>query len=97
LCALGYEGVDASANGMHPGVVSLKHYLKYSGVAMQSLELIDKDMFYISGLSSAGSSCAVNWSCTFSGSSNTLSVTPVIVAKMSKVLHIKPGRAIQIE
>jgi hypothetical protein len=97
LCALGYEGVDASANGMHPGVVSLKHYLKYYGVAMQSLELIDKDQFYISGLSSAGSSCAVNWAATFSGASNTLSVTPVIVAKMSKVLHIKPGRQIMIE
>jgi hypothetical protein len=64
---------------------------------MQSLELIDKDQFYISGLSSAGSSCAVNWAATFSGASNTLSVTPVIVAKMSKVLHIKPGRQIMVE
>ena len=97
LCALGYEGVDASANGLHPSIVSLLHYYKYFGVCMQSLELIDKDQFYISGLSSAGSSCAVNWSATFSGTSNTLNVTPVIVAKMSKVLHIKPGRQIMVE
>jgi hypothetical protein len=97
LCALGYEGVDASANGFHPCIVSLLHYFKYYGIVMQSLELIDKDQFYISGLSSAGSSCAVNWVANFSGSSNTLSVTPVIVAKMSKVLHIKSGRAISIE
>jgi len=97
LCALGYEGVDTSANGFHSAVVSIKHYLKYYAVCMQSLELIDKDQFYISGLSSAGSSCAVNWTATFTGSSNTLSVTPVIVAKCSKVLHVKAGRAISVE
>ena len=97
LCALGYEGVDASANGFHPAIVSLLHYYKYYAVCMQSLELIDKDQFYISGLSSAGSSCSVNWACTFSGASNTLSVTPVIIAKMSKLLHVKSGRNIQIE
>jgi hypothetical protein len=64
---------------------------------MQSLELIDKDMFYISGLSSAGSSAAVNWVAKFSGSGNTVSVVPVIIAKCSKILHVKPGRNIQIE
>jgi len=64
---------------------------------MQSLELIDKDMFYISGLSSAGSSCVVILVCKFSGSSNTVSVVPVIIAKMSKVLHVKPGRVILVE
>jgi len=64
---------------------------------MQSLELIDKDQFYISGLSSAGSSCAINWVATFSGSSNTLAVVPVIVAKLSKVLHVGKGREISVE
>ena len=97
LNALGYEGVDASANGMHSGVVSLLHFYKYYGFCMQSLELIDKDQFYISGLSSAGSSCAINWVATFSGSSNTLAVVPVIVAKLSKVLHVGKGREISVE
>ncbi len=97
LNALGYEGVDASANGMHSGVVSLLHFYKYYGFCMQSLELIDKDQFYISGLSSAGSSCAINWTANFSGASNTLSVVPVIIAKLSKVLHVGKGRAISIE
>jgi len=97
LNALGYEGVDASANGMHSGVVSLLHFYKYYGFCMQSLELIDKDQFYISGLSSAGSSCAINWVATFSGASNTLAVVPVIVAKLSKVLHVGKGREISIE
>ena len=97
LCTLGYEGVDTSSNGFHPSIVSILHYYKYYAVCMQSLELIDKDQFYISGLSSAGSSCSINWTATFSGSSNTLSVTPVIVAKMSKVLHVKAGRDISVE
>jgi hypothetical protein len=97
LLALGYENVDMSANGLSPYIVSLLHYFKYSGVCIQSLELIDKDVFYISGLSSAGSSCAVNWVAKFSGNSNTLSVVPVIIAKMSKVLHVKAGRQIMVE
>ena len=97
LLALGYENVDFSANGFHPGIVSILHYFKYYGVAMQSLELIDKDQFFISGLSSAGSSAAVNWVCSFTGSSNTMSVTPVIIAKMSKVLSVGSGRAISVQ
>lgn len=97
LCALGYEGIDASANGLNPTIVSLKHYYKYYGACFQSLELINKDEYYISGLSSQGSSCAVNWQAKFSGTSNTLKVTPVIVAKLSKVLHVKAGRVIQVE
>ena len=97
LNALGYEGVDSSANGMHSGVVSLLHFYKYYGFCMQSLELIDKDQFYISGLSSAGSSCAINWVANFEGANNTLSVVPVIIAKLSKVLHIGKGRSVSIE
>jgi hypothetical protein len=97
LLALGYENVDASSNGFHAGVVSILHYFKYYGVAMQSLELLDKDAFFISGLSSAGSSCSINWNCTFTGSSNTMSVTPVIIAKMSKVLSVGAGRSISVQ
>ena len=97
LLALGYENVDMSANGLAPYNVSLLHYFKYNGVAIQSLELIDKDVFYISGLSSAGSSCSINWVAKFSGNSNTLSVVPVIIAKCSKVLHVKAGRQILVE
>jgi hypothetical protein len=98
LLALGYENVDASSNGFHAGVISLLHYFKYYGVVIQSLELIDKDQFFISGLSSAGSSCAVNWICNFTGGSvNTLAVTPIIIAKMSKVLSVGAGRAISVQ
>lgn len=97
LLSLGYENVDASANGLNPSIVSILHYFKYYGVCFQSLQLIDRDQFYISGLSSSGSSCAINWVATFSGVNNTLSVCPIIVAKLSKVLHIGAGRQISVE
>ena len=97
LCALGYEGVDSSANGLNPACVSIYHYYKYFGVAMQSLELIDRDAHYISGLSSQGSSCSITWSAKFLGASNTYTVTPLICAKLTKLLHVKAGRSIQVE
>ena len=96
LCCLGYEGIDASANGIIPTCVSLKHYYKYYGGAFQSLSLVDKDQFNISGLSSAGSSCSVNCVVKFDATS-TYSITPVLIAKLSKVLHVKEGRMISVE
>ena len=97
LLALGYENVDISANGFNPAILSLKHFYKYYGAHFQSLELIDKDSFYISGLSSSGSSCAINWSCEFNGASNDVIIVPVIIAKLSRVLNIGKGRAIYVE
>ena len=38
-----------------------------------------------------------NWQATFFGSSNTLTITPVLISKLSKVLHVKPGRMISVE
>jgi len=97
LLALGYENIDISANGFNPAIVSLFHFYKYYGCHIQSLELIDKDGFYISGLSSSGSSCAINWVCEFNGPSNDVIVVPVIIAKLSRVLNIGKGRAIYVE
>ena len=96
LCCLGYEGVDASRNGLIDTCVSLKHYYKYYGAGFQSLSLIDKDQFNISGLSSAGSSASINAVVKFNATS-TYSITPVLIAKLSKVLHIKAGRQISAE
>jgi len=97
LLALGYENVDISANGFNPAILSLFHFYKYYACHFQSLELIDKDSFYISGLSSSGSSCAINWTCKFDGDLNTVVIVPVIIAKLSRVLNIKAGRQIYLE
>jgi hypothetical protein len=96
LDCLGYEGVDASANGWNPAITSLPVYFKYYGGHFQSLSLVDKEQFLISGLSSAGSSCAINWACKFKGNS-TYDITPVLIAKLSKVLHVKSGRMVFVE
>ena len=96
LCCLGYEGVDSSANGFNPAIVSLLHYYKYYGGHFQSLELINKDEFMLSGLSSAGSSCAINWTCKFAGNAS-YDVTPILITKMSKIVHVKPGRMCYVE
>lgn len=96
LCALGYEGIDASKNGLIDTCLSIFHYFKYYGAQFQSLQLIDKDQFNISGLSSAGSSCSINWSVKFN-SSATYDITPIVIAKLSKVLHVKAGRNISVE
>jgi hypothetical protein len=95
LLCLGYENIDASRNGLIDSCVSILHYWKYYGCAFQSLSLIDKDQYYISGLSSAGSSCAVNCTMTFDGAAS-YKVTPVIIAKLSKVLVVKEGRMISV-
>ena len=97
LLALGYENVDISANGFNPAILSMFHFYKYYAGHFQSLELIDKDSFYISGLSSSGSSCAINWTCSFDGASNGVIIVPVIIAKLSRVLNIGKGRAIYVE
>ena len=96
LCALGYEGIDVSSNGLVNTCVSIFHYFKYYGAVFQSLSLIDKDQYYISGLSSAGSSCAVNAVVSFD-SNATYKITPIIIAKMTKILHVKNGRSISVE
>lgn len=95
LCALGYEGIDASSNGLINTCVSIFHYFKYYGACFQSLELVDKDQYYLSGLSSAGSSCAVNCAIKFVG--GAYNIVPIMIAKMSKVLHVKAGRMISVE
>jgi hypothetical protein len=95
LCCLGYEGVDASRNGLIETCVSIYHYFKYFGAVFQSLELIDKDQYYLSGLSSAGSSCAVNCNIKFAG--GAYNIVPIMIAKMSKILHVKAGRGISVE
>ena len=97
MLALNYENVNFDSNGFHSGMVSLKHFYKYYGAVMQSLELIDKDQFTLSGLSSQGSSASINWRASFTGTSNDVEITPVLVAKLSKVLHVKSGRMISTE
>jgi hypothetical protein len=95
LLSLGYENLDVSANGFNPSVVSLLHYFKYYGCCFQSFELINPDVFYLSGLNSQGASVSINWIATF-GTTSTFKVNPVLIAKTSRILQVNPGRQIQV-
>lgn len=96
LCALGYLNGDASSNGFNSSILSLAHYYKYYGACFQSLSLIDRNEYYISGLSSAGSSAAFNWVCKF-GNVSQQNVTPVLVFKINRVLHVGQNRNLYVE
>ena len=94
LTMLNNMNIDASANGFHEGCLSMLHYFKYYGMHMQALNLDDPEQAYISGLNTSGASASINWDCKFSGASNTLSVVPFMITKLTKVLKVSKGRMI---
>ena len=96
LTMLNNLNIDASANGFHEGNLSIYHHFKYYAFHLQALNLEDPDTAYISGLNTSGASCSINWACTFTGASNTLSVVPVMITKLTKVLRVGRGRQISV-
>jgi hypothetical protein len=94
LTALNNLNIDASANGFHEGCLSIYHFYKYYAFHMQALNLDDPEQAYVSGLNTSGASASVNWTCSFEGASNTLSVSPFMVTKLTKILKVSKGRMI---
>lgn len=95
LLALGYENLDVSANGFNPSIVSLLHYFKYYGCCIQSFELQNPEVFYLSGLNTQGASVSITWDARF-GTTSTFRINPIIIAKCSRVMEVKAGRQIQV-
>lgn len=95
LLALGYENLDLSSNGFNPSIVSLFHYLKYYGVIFQSFELINPEVFYLSGLNTQGASVSINWQANF-GTVSTQAINPIIIGKTSRILQVRDGRQISV-
>jgi hypothetical protein len=95
LLALNYENLDLSNNGFNPAAVSLSHFLKYYGVCMQDLSLLNASVFYLSGINSAGSSISINWKATFNAFA-TIDAYPILIVKCSRILNISDGRQIQV-
>ena len=91
LIALGNANLDMSA-GVHEGCFSLPHFLKYYGTHIVSLENIQSDAFYKSGLDGKSSALNINWKPSFSG--NTETIIPVIYAKTTRMLVINEGHNI---
>ena len=92
LIALGNANLDMSA-GVHEGCLSLSHYMKYYGTHIVSLENIQTDGFYKSGLDGKSSALNIVWKPSFD-SVSTNSIIPVIYAKCTRMLVVSEGHNI---
>lgn len=93
---MGFNNIDMGASGLHPGILSIYHFLKYYFVDICDLTNIAGDNnFWVAGLNSAGSSINIQYNATFA-STNTSSVIPVVFARSTKKLVIKAGKQLEI-
>ena len=92
LIALGNHNLDLSA-GVHEGCLSLGHFCKYYGTHIVSLENIQTDGFYKSGLDGKSSALNIVWKPSFD-SQAVNSIIPVIYAKCTRMLVISEGHNI---
>jgi hypothetical protein len=93
LIALGYNNQDMGS-GIHPGCIGLGNFLKYYFVMITSLEMIQTDGFYKSGLN--GMSSALNITARLSFTSTDSSFVPYIFAKTTRILQINEGHSIAV-
>jgi hypothetical protein len=100
LIALGNNNIDFGTSGVHPGCLSLFHFLKYYFCHILSLENLSGDgQMWRSGLSGNGSTININYSATFGstgGNNNGATVQPVIFCRSTKVLTIRDGHIISV-
>jgi len=101
LIAIGNANIDYGTSGVHPGCVSLWHFLKYYFCHILSLENLSGDgQHWRSGLSGNGSVVNINYSATFAnfnnGTANSETIQPVIFCRSTKVLTIKSGHIISV-
>ncbi len=94
LIALGNANLDMSA-GVHEGCLSLGHFCKYYGTHIVSLENIQTDGFYKSGLDGKSSALNIVWKPSFE-STAVNSIIPVIYAKCTRMLVISEGHSIVV-
>ncbi len=94
--SLGYNQIDLGTNGINACIFSLAHFCKYYFAHIEDLTIQDNKDFWISGLNSLGSTLTISWDATFNGSSNSQTTVPILYARLSKVLQVKPGRNISL-
>jgi len=93
---MGYNNIDMGSSGLHAGILSLYHWLKYYFIDICDLtNLAGDNAFWIAGLNSAGSSINIQYNATFA-STNGASIIPVIFARSSKKLIIKSEKQLEI-
>lgn len=94
LIALGHNHMDMGI-GVHPGLLSLAHFLKYYFTHVCSLEMINAGEFYKSGLDGKSSALNVVWKTSF-GANTTDKVVPYIFAKTTRILQINEGHSVSV-
>lgn len=94
--SLGYNQIDLGTNGINACIFSLAHFCKYYFAHIEDLTIQDNKDFWISGLNSLGSTLTITWDCNFNGASNSQTTVPILYARLSKVLQVKPGRNISV-
>lgn len=93
LISLGHNNLDFGA-GIHPGCIGLGNWLKYYFCQICSLEMIQNDGFYKSGLDGKASSLNIVWKLVFSSTDS--SFVPYIFAKTTRILQINEGHSIAV-
>lgn len=101
LQALGFSNWDVASGGLHPGCVSLEHFNKYYFADILSLENISGDAsnWWVSGLNSNASTIQIQYNTQWTSgiNANTQKIYPYIFARVSKVLNVKIGRALDLK
>lgn len=93
LIAMGNLNIDMSS-GIHPGIQSVAHYLKYYFTHILSLENITNDgQFWKSGLDGRAAPLNIVWKTSFSTTTN---ITPFIFCNVSKLLQINDGAQVNV-
>jgi hypothetical protein len=94
LIALGNNQQDMGI-GIHPGCVSLAHFLKYYFCSITSLENIcPGEPFYKTGLDGKASSLNINW--VLNMDTATDQVIPHIYCNCTRIMHVNEGHAITV-
>lgn len=94
----GFQNIDLGTSGLHPGCLSVHHFLKYYFVDICDLTNISGDnQFWISGLDGRGGGINVQYNATSEGTNDSISVVPVAYCRSTKVLRINAGRQLTID
>jgi hypothetical protein len=94
LIALGHNHIDMGI-GVHPGLQSLAHFLKFYFTHICSLEMINAGDAYKSGLDGKASALNVVWRTSFGANTND-KITPYIFAKTTRILQINEGHSVSV-
>lgn len=95
LQSLNYNNLDISSGGLHAGCHSLGHFCRNYFADVLSLENLSGDNnWWVSGLGGNGGTIQIGYNAKFKD--NTDNVFPVLICRVSKILNIKMGRALDV-